>query len=327
MRRGGTHVLFFEFPIERDPASQANHRLLGRTNHRDSRHQPAADRAVPLRRHPHFPDVTFRKNRVAASLPHSHNPSRHSMEDYEMHKYIEPAILYFGTPVVLMSTQNEDGTTNIAPMSSVWWLGWSCMIGLDASSQTTANLQRTGECVLNMPSADLVESVNRIAKTTGRKNLPLHKKSLGYRYEPDKIGVAGLTAQESLTVTPPRLSECPVQLEARVRRVIPFGEGNPRMAVPAAAFDLDIKKVHVEDSILIDPEKSYIDPDKWHPLIMSFRKFYSTGGYIHPSTLAEGPENQYAPWKRKGVTSKLIEWAVARNTKSYREAVASQSHE
>ena len=40
-----------------------------------------------------------------------------------MHKTIEPSILYFGTPVVLISTLNEDGTSNLAPISSVFWLG------------------------------------------------------------------------------------------------------------------------------------------------------------------------------------------------------------
>ncbi len=62
-----------------------------------------------------------------------------------MHKEIEPAVLYLGTPVVLITTQNEDGSANISPMSSAWWLGWSCMLGLDASSKTTMNLVRTGE--------------------------------------------------------------------------------------------------------------------------------------------------------------------------------------
>jgi flavin reductase (DIM6/NTAB) family NADH-FMN oxidoreductase RutF len=40
----------------------------------------------------------------------------------------EPAILYFGTPVVLIGTCNEDGSYNLAPMSSAWWLGWRCMV-------------------------------------------------------------------------------------------------------------------------------------------------------------------------------------------------------
>ena len=68
-----------------------------------------------------------------------------------MHKTIEPSILYFGTPVVLISTRNEDGTTNVAPMSSAWWLGWGCMIGL-GHSKTSENLLREQECVLNLPS-------------------------------------------------------------------------------------------------------------------------------------------------------------------------------
>ena len=64
-----------------------------------------------------------------------------------------PAILYFGTPVVLVSSLNADGSANLAPMSSAWWLGWRCMLGFGARSATPQNILRTGECVLNLPSA------------------------------------------------------------------------------------------------------------------------------------------------------------------------------
>ena len=239
-----------------------------------------------------------------------------------MHKDIEPAILYFGTPVVLVSTLNEDGTTNVAPISSIWWLGWSCMIGVDASSQTPENLRRTGECVLNLPSANLVESVNRIAKTTGRKRLPLHKKALGYQHEPDKLSLSGLTPQTSVAVKSPRLQECPIQLEATLSKTIPFGDENPKMSIPSVAFELNIEKVHADESLLVHSEKSYIDPDKWHPLIMSFRKFYSTGNFIYKSKLSEGSENQYGPWKQRGWKRKLTEWVLAKNTKRYKDAVS-----
>jgi len=238
-----------------------------------------------------------------------------------MHKQIKPAILYFGTPVVLVATLNPNGTTNIAPISSIWWLGWSCMIGVDGTSQTTQNLQRTGECVLNMPSADLVGPVNAIAKTTGRKKLPLHKKSLGYRHEPDKFNTAGLTQQDSTVVQPSRVSECPVQLEATLEKTIPFGDKNKKMVIPSAAFELNIEKVHVLESLLVDSNQSYIDPDKWHPLIMNFRKFYSTGNAIHQSTLSTGPEDQYAPWKQTTVKRKLTEWALAMNTRNDKAAI------
>lgn len=235
-----------------------------------------------------------------------------------MHKNIEPAILYFGTPVVLVSTLNDDGTANLAPISSIWWLGWSCMIGLDSSSQTTENIRRTGECVLNLPSADLVESVNKIAKTTGRQNVPLHKRALGYRHEANKFEVSELTPQTSVSVSAPRVQECPIQLEAKLSKVMPFGENSAKMAVPSAAFELDIIQVHVDDSLLVDFNRSYIDPDKWHPLIMSFRKFYSTGDFIYHSKLSEGAENQYAPWKQKGAKRKITEWVLSRNTRKYK---------
>jgi flavin reductase (DIM6/NTAB) family NADH-FMN oxidoreductase RutF len=38
-----------------------------------------------------------------------------------MHVVTEPAILYLGTPVVVISTVNEDGSCNLAPMSSAFW--------------------------------------------------------------------------------------------------------------------------------------------------------------------------------------------------------------
>ena len=77
------------------------------------------------------------------------------------HVTIEPPILYLGTPVVLISTLNEDGTANLAPMSSAWWLGWRCMLGLQTASQTPQNMMRTGQCVLNLPTVEQVHAVDQ----------------------------------------------------------------------------------------------------------------------------------------------------------------------
>jgi flavin reductase (DIM6/NTAB) family NADH-FMN oxidoreductase RutF len=110
-----------------------------------------------------------------------------------MHINCEPPILCFGTPVVLISTLNEDGSSNLAPMSSVFCLGWRCLPGLAAFSKTTQNMLRTGECVLNLPSVNEVAAVNRLALTTGSDPVPAFKSSKGYRQEADKFGIAGLT--------------------------------------------------------------------------------------------------------------------------------------
>lgn len=230
-----------------------------------------------------------------------------------VHKVIEPAIHYWGTPVVLISTLNQDSSPNLAPMSSAWWLGWSCMLGLDASSKTVENLRRSGECVLNLAAVENVGAVDRLAMLTGSVSIPLHKKLLGYRHVADKFGAAGLTSTASLRVAPPRVNECPVHLEAVVENIQPFAKNDPRMAVPACMIELRIVQVHADSRILAAPDSDKIDPDKWHPLMMSFRQFYGIDAQVHPSRLAKGPEEAYAPWKMsglKGVAGKVLsKWA------------------
>ncbi|MDR2322867.1 MAG: hypothetical protein LBE60_14620 [Microbacterium sp.] len=61
------------------------------------------------------------------------------------HTTISPAILYFGTPVSLLSTVDDQGHANLAPNSSLWWLGQNAVIGIGSRSQTAQNLLATGE--------------------------------------------------------------------------------------------------------------------------------------------------------------------------------------
>ena len=210
-----------------------------------------------------------------------------------MHKTSEPSILYFGTPVVLISTLNEDGTYNLAPMSSAFWLGWRCMLGLAASSKTPQNMIRTGECVLNLPSVEEVDAVNRLALTTGSNPVPQSKIRKGYRYEPDKFGVAGLTPVASETVSAPRVGECPVQLEAIVEATHNIAADDPAQRGMLVCIEVRIQRVHLEESILMSGAYNRIDPDKWRPLIMSFQQFYGLGPQLHASTLGKIPESMY----------------------------------
>lgn len=196
-----------------------------------------------------------------------------------MHKTIEPTILYFGTPVALISSLNEDGSPNLAPMSSAWWLGWTCMLGLGQMGQTSGNLIRTRECVINLPSEALVSNVDRLALTTGKNPVPEKKQQWGYRHEPNKFEMAGFTPVPSQTVAPPRVEECPVQMEGIVHEYRSFGKN-----VSANVFEVHITKLHVAEELL---DGVRIDPVRWRPLIMSFCRFFGLGGEVHPSRLAE----------------------------------------
>ena len=210
-----------------------------------------------------------------------------------MHSTIDPAILYFGTPVVLVSSLNEDGSPNLAPMSSAWWLGRSCMLGFGASSHTPANILRTGECVLNLPSVEQVAEVNRLARTTGSHPIPSRKVAMGYRHERDKFEVAGLTPVGSTIVAPPRVDECPVQLEAVLEGSHPLAAGDPDRRGRLLALEVRIVRVHIEEGIRMDGYEHRIDPSRWRPLIMSFQQFFGLGDMVRPSSLAEIPEESY----------------------------------
>ena len=110
-----------------------------------------------------------------------------------MHRTSAPSILYFGTPVVLISSENENGTFNLAPISSAFWLGWRCIIGIGTNTKTAQNLNRTKECVLNLPSVEQASAVNKLALLTGLNLVPERKLRKGYSFEANKFAVAGLT--------------------------------------------------------------------------------------------------------------------------------------
>lgn len=129
---------------------------------------------------------------------------------------VSPEVLYFGTPVAVISTVNPDGTTNLAAMSSFWALGDRFMLGLTSFGQSGCNLARTSECVLNLPSPAEWEHVERLGHTTGRFPLTDYHRSAAIVHAKDKFAVSGFSPLASELVVPLRAAECPVQIEARV---------------------------------------------------------------------------------------------------------------
>jgi flavin reductase (DIM6/NTAB) family NADH-FMN oxidoreductase RutF len=168
-------------------------------------------------------------------------------------------------------------------MSSAWWLGQSAVLGLAASSRTTQNLLRTWEAVLNLASADLVGHVDRLALLTGSPELSPHKRETGYRYEPRKFEVAGLTRESSDLIVPDRVRECPIQLECRVSSHYPIDSDSSG----ALAIHVQVLRAHVDDAVRL-PGSDHIDPQAWDPLIMKFCAFFGDSQPLVPSRLAAG---------------------------------------
>jgi len=164
------------------------------------------------------------------------------------------------------------------------------MLGLGQMSQTSDNLVQKRDCVINLPSEDLVTHVDRLALTTGKDPVPERKHQWGYRYEADKFGIAGLTPVKSESVGPPRVLECPIQMEGIVHDFRPFEKN-----VNANVFEVHIVKLHVDESLLLkNGSRPHIDPVRWRPLIMNFCRFFGLGGEVHPSRLAESDFMKFA---------------------------------
>jgi flavin reductase (DIM6/NTAB) family NADH-FMN oxidoreductase RutF len=190
---------------------------------------------------------------------------------------IKPSILYFGTPVVLITTMNPDATVNISPMSSASALGDRVVLGCTASGQGIANLRRQKECALNFPSPELWRNVERIARATGRRDVPAEKAAIGYEYVADKFALAELSQLPSETIQPPRIAECPLQFEAELveARASNGPDGEPAFYIA----ETRVKRVHAHREIVVDGT-NHVDPKRWEPLLYVFRHYFGTGAYL-----------------------------------------------
>jgi len=209
------------------------------------------------------------------------------------HTPISPAILYFGSQVSLLSTVDDDGHPNLAPNSSVWWLGQTAMLGVAARSQTGRNLLANGEAVINLPSVAHVDAVDRLALTTGRDPVSERKAAAGYRHVRDKFATAHLRPLPAETVAPPRVAEFPVHLEGRLVTIHPMGGAETAAEAGLLAVELGITRVHVVESLRMAGHANRIDPERWQPLIMNFQRFFGLGEEAMPSRLATIDEEWY----------------------------------
>jgi flavin reductase (DIM6/NTAB) family NADH-FMN oxidoreductase RutF len=137
--------------------------------------------------------------------------------------------------------------------------------------------------VLNLASVDLVDAVDRLVLATGRNPIPDRKQAMGFTFIKDKLQHAGMTPQPSETVAPPRVAECPIQLEGTMLAMHPLGEPGTK----TAAIEIRVDRTHVHRDILKPGHRHHIDPDRWRPLIMNYLEFYGLGDRLQPSRLAE----------------------------------------
>jgi len=167
------------------------------------------------------------------------------------------------------------------------------MLGLDASSQTTQNILRTKQCVLNLASDDMAANVNALARTTGTDPVSASKQARGYTFVKDKFGCAGLTPLPSRRVVPPGIKECPVVMEAEVVAVHEMYGGRAVQGV-VLAVEVRVLRVSIHQGLKLSGHRNRVDADKWKPMIMMFCDLYGLrDGKLEHSKLAEVEEELY----------------------------------
>ena len=148
--------------------------------------------------------------------------------------------------VVLVTSCNEDGTTNVAPKcwaalvaSQPLHLGFNC----NRDHWTARNILRSREFVVNVPGVELAE------KVWATSRLP----------HPRPPEAAGFTALPSTRVRPPRLAECHAHLECSLVQHLEFGSEVWLLGRVVAA-SADAKVARAEDPFAVMKSFVYLEP-------------------------------------------------------------------
>jgi len=97
--------------------------------------------------------------------------------------------------------------------------------------------------------AHVVRVLDRLALSTGSDPVPPVKVRRGYRFEPDEFGLSGLTPVASEAVGPPRVAECPVNLEAVVEDVRSLAADDDAQRGNILVLEVRVVRVHVHEEI------------------------------------------------------------------------------
>ena len=170
-------------------------------------------------------------------------------------KFLAPGTLTAPLPPALV-TVGEGEEANVL---TVAWTGIlastppKTYISVRPSRHSHGLLQRKGEFVIHLPSADMARAVDYAGIFTGAKV--------------NKFEKCGFTAVESETVAPPTIAECPLSLECRVCEVVPMGSHD--------VFVADILRIGCRED-LID-EKGKIRMDKANLLAYAHGEYFALG--------------------------------------------------
>src|SRR5574340_895693 len=149
-----------------------------------------------------------------------------------VYKLLEPG------PVVMVTTARK-GRTNVMSMSWLTMMEFTPpLIGtvISGNNYSFDALVKTKECVIGIPTADLVQTVVKVGSVSGAKI--------------DKFAKFGLTPLPASEVQAPLIGECYANLECRI---------------------YDSRLVNKYNFFVLEVVKAWIDPTKKYPRMLHHR--------------------------------------------------------
>ncbi|MDX1620121.1 MAG: flavin reductase family protein [Nitriliruptorales bacterium] len=161
-------------------------------------------------------------------------------------------------PIAWVSTLGPNGVRNLAPHSYFNVVTHDpphIVFSSSGVKDTLANLRETGEFVINIVSADVVEQMNFTATDFPR--------------DEDEFTWAELTTAPAKVVAPPRVAEAHAHLECKLTEVVSVGTGNLVIA--------EVVHIHIDPSVWRDGR---VQPDLLDPVCRLAGTRYATLGDI-----------------------------------------------
>ncbi|MGV6876179.1 flavin reductase family protein [Pseudochelatococcus sp. B33] len=170
-------------------------------------------------------------------------------------------------PIAWITTLSENGVLNAAPFSFFNMMGddpptlaVGIMPGSGRLKDTAANILSTGEFVVNLVAEANAEAMNLTC--------------IDAPPEVNELALAGLTAEPSSSVAPPRIRESPVSLECRMLTSLVTG---PRQTIVIGR----VICAHVEDNFVLDEKRCHIDTTA----LRLVARMHGSGGYLRSTDL------------------------------------------
>ena len=171
----------------------------------------------------------------------------------------KPGNMLYPLPAVLVTCRDKQGNDNVLTIA---WTGTICSdpamlyISVRPERYSYPMIRETGEFVVNLTTEELLKATDYCGVRSGR--------------DEDKFRAAGLTKGEAQQVNAPIIMESPVNIECKVKEIVPLGSHD--------MFIAEVVNVQVSDEYMNEKGTFVVSAAK--PLAYSHGRYYEMGAEL-----------------------------------------------